>query len=39
MGYTVPVKVITVPKSKWDYSYADKNETTFKVEKRKPEYV
>jgi hypothetical protein len=39
MGYTVPVKVITVPKSKCDYSYADKNETIFKVEKRKPEYV
>ena len=39
MGYTVPVKVITVPKSKCDYSYADRNETIFKVEKRKPEYV
>ena len=39
MGYTVPVKVITVPKSKCDYSYADKNETTFKVEKREPEYI
>ena len=39
MGYTVPVKVITVPKSKCDYSYADKDETIFRVEKRKPEYV
>ena len=39
MGYTVPVKVITVPKSKCDYSYADRNETIFRVEKRKPEYI
>lgn len=39
LGYTVPVKVITVPRSKCDYSYADKEGTTFKVEKRKPEYV
>ena len=39
MGYTVPVKVITVPESECDYSYADENKTIFKVEKRKPEYV
>ena len=39
MGYTVPVKVVTVPRSKCDYSYADKNETIFNVENRKPEYV